>query len=344
MKRRKFRKGQMAVLFTLVVGTLLGVIALCADVGVMYYIHVQLQKGSDAAALAGASYENGVAFPSGNVDSNCTTETDDAQKAACTYGIKNSLATDAKSLKMTENVAPFPTPNIQVTATKSNLPYMFGRVIGLTTYTVAAVATAANIPASMVGGGGLFPMGMQCTSPCTLDKLKPGAPVPFDVKFTPAYGSAPGNWQWLDNVNGGGGASGLTTAITNGMSGTFTVGGNVTSLPGNKANGDGVKSAFSTRFTSTNCPSSIKGINQDACNGGTPSPGNPCLVTVPAVDYGGVTGAKTMPIEAFAQVYIEPGSTSSNITACYVKQVDPSAISGDPNATNLGSTIIRLYQ
>ena len=128
------------------------------------------------------------------------------------------------------------------------------------------------------------------------------------------------------------------------MAGTYTIGEEVTTEPGNKSNAEAVKAAFSTRFTSTNCPSSANGVNQDACNGGTPSPGEPCLVTVPAVDFAGVTGTETIPIEAFAQIYIEPGSTSANISACYVKQVDSNAVGGDESAPKLGSTIVRLYQ
>src|SRR5579863_9514713 len=87
MKLGKFRKGQMAVVMTLAIATLLGVMALGADVGVMYYQHLLLQKGADAAALAGANYlsENltGESFATANVNQNCTNLQDDAQKAAC---------------------------------------------------------------------------------------------------------------------------------------------------------------------------------------------------------------------------------------------------------------------
>lgn len=53
---RGLRKGQMAVVMTLVVATLLGVMALGSDVAVMYYNWMQLQKAADASALAGATY------------------------------------------------------------------------------------------------------------------------------------------------------------------------------------------------------------------------------------------------------------------------------------------------
>jgi Putative Flp pilus-assembly TadE/G-like len=56
MRFLKFRNGQMAVVMTLAIVTLLGAMALGTDIAVMYYTHMQLQKGADAAALAGANY------------------------------------------------------------------------------------------------------------------------------------------------------------------------------------------------------------------------------------------------------------------------------------------------
>jgi Flp pilus assembly protein TadG len=333
MKLGKSRKGQIGVIMTLVIATLLGVMTLCADVGVMYYNYLRLQKGTDAAAVAGANYLNGgVTFASASVNANCTGEPDDAQKAACTYAISNGLATDANSLKMNENVAVGPTPNLQVIANAS-LPYMFGRVIGLSTYKMAAVATAkSTLPANSVNG--LFPMGMQCTSPCSLSSIKPGSSVPFGVKFTPAEGGAPGNWQWM----GSGGAQTLGASITSGISGTWSIGDTISTSPGNKGNSGPASSAWDARMAS--CAS----LSEDPCaSGSNPSnipSGDPCLVTVPAVDFGGCNGRCSATIEGFAQIYIEPTSTikhGSNITACYVKSVDGNIVSGSTGALDLGA-------
>jgi Putative Flp pilus-assembly TadE/G-like len=54
--RFRNRKGQVAILMTFAVATLLGVMGLVSDVGVLYYSSIQLQKAADAAALAGANY------------------------------------------------------------------------------------------------------------------------------------------------------------------------------------------------------------------------------------------------------------------------------------------------
>jgi Flp pilus assembly protein TadG len=336
MKLEKFRKGQMAIVMTLVIATLLGVMALGTDVGVMYYIHMQLQKGADAAAIAGANYlsENltgeSIALTSAFiVDTNCSG--DDATKAACTYAIKNNMAFDSSSLKINENVAGLPSPNLQVIATRSNLPYTFGRLIGLSTYNVVAVASATQ--GSTGATSGLFPMGVQCNAPCSSINLQPGTPVSFGQKFSPT-GNASGNWQWL---GAGSGASGLGNAVTSGMTGIYSIGGTVGTKPGSDGNAGPVKTAFASRFNTSSCPA----LSPDPCSGaGNPTnipSTDPCLITVPAVDFTGVNGSSSMPIEAFAQVYIEPGSTSLNINACFVRQLDPNAVaSGGPALGSLG--------
>ena len=107
----------------------------------------------------------------------------------------------------------------------------------------------------------------------------------------------------------------------------------ISTSPGNKGNAGPVRSAFSDRMNS--CASI-----SDPCGGKNPiniPTNDPCLVTVPAVDFSGVTGRKSMSILGFAQVYIEPSSTSTNITACYVKSVSGSVASGNPTALNLGA-------
>jgi Flp pilus assembly pilin Flp len=49
-------RGQTVVMLTLLIPILLGAVALGADVAVFYYNWAQLQRGADAAALAGGSY------------------------------------------------------------------------------------------------------------------------------------------------------------------------------------------------------------------------------------------------------------------------------------------------
>jgi hypothetical protein len=335
----RYAKGQMAVIFTLVIATLVGAMALGADVAVMYFNHLQLQKGVDAAALAGANFLQG-SYTYTPTNASCGGQSDFAKQAACDYAVNDGLSSVTNTaLTYNEPGVNLPagaaTPNIQVIANRSNLPYMFGRVLGLNSYAVAAVATA-KASGPVTSANGMFPMGMQCTSPCSLANVTPGSPVQFNVKFTPLQ-EAPGNWQWLDN---GQGATGLSSAVTNGMSGTYSVYGSggsgqtsITTEPGNKANANGVQGAFASRFTSSNCP-----VTEDPCNGGSASTipqDNQCLVVVPAVDFGGCTGSCTANILGFADIYIEPGSTSKNITACFVQAVTANTMSGGTNPVNL---------
>ena len=76
----------------------------------------------------------------------------------------------------------------------------------------------------------------------------------------------------------------------------------------------------------------------DPCSdGGNPNDipaGDPCLVVVPVVDFAAAAkaGKTSMPIEAFAEVYLEPtgpnATSATNIGGCYVSSVVGNTISG----------------
>ncbi len=212
--------GQVAILYAGALAfALCGAIALGADVSVMYVNWQHSQKTVDAAALAGSNYLNGgiaysdpttgAAYP---ISTGCTGEEagsspqEVATQVACTYAVKNGLTAG--------NVTITPTAStIQVSATETTFPYFFAKALGLSTYSVASTATAAQPgPVDKVekslgtsGSQGLFPIGLQCTAPCSLSSLDPGQTVTFGSKFV--GGLAPGNWDWLDV--GGTGASGV---------------------------------------------------------------------------------------------------------------------------------------
>src|ERR1700682_3808956 len=97
MRFAKLRKGQMAVVMTLVIVTLLGAMSLTTDIGVMYYNWMQLQKAADASALAGATYfltQNSTqTLPTPTINPACTYETQQ-QNVACTYALSNFAQDD----------------------------------------------------------------------------------------------------------------------------------------------------------------------------------------------------------------------------------------------------------
>jgi Flp pilus assembly protein TadG len=321
MKARILGKssGQIAVLYAGITVVLVGAIALGSDVAVMYMNWQQTQKTADAAAIAGANYLAGYTF-TGTAASGCDTQPDAATKAACTYAVNNGLT--AANVTLTEPTS----STIQVVAQQSSLPYFFGKVLGLDTYNVSATASAqAGGPVGTVKIG-MFPVGLQCTNPCSLSSLDPGQSVSFGAKFV--GGLAPGNWQWLNPTGGsGGGDSALSAAIQDGTSTLFSLSppnNVIQSEPGNKGNSGPLKSALAARLAS--CAS----ISDPCAGGGNPNdipPGDPCLVIVPAVDYHGCTGNCPLTIEGFAMIYLEAATTTStHIEGCFVKAITADSI------------------
>jgi Putative Flp pilus-assembly TadE/G-like len=318
-------RGQVAVLYAGIAAVLIGAIALGSDVAVMYVNWQQMQKTADAAAIAGANYLAGYTF-TGTPASGCSGEPDAAQTAACTYAVDNGIA--VSDLTLTEPTL----TTIQVVAAQSGseTPYLFAKVLGMGSYAVSATAVAsAGGPVGTVKQG-LFPVGLQCTSPCNLGSLDPGQSVSFGAKFV--GGLAPGNWQWLNPTGGsGGGDSQLSAAIGSGDSASFSIGDTIQSEPGNKGNSKPVGNALSSRLKSCQAIS-------DPCTsgGGNPTdipPNDPCLVVVPAVDFHGCTGNCSLTIEGFAEIYLEPATTTgTSINGCFVKEItaDSIASSGAP--------------
>lgn len=328
-------RGQVMVLYSIAFAfALCGAIAMGTDVAVMYVNWQRAQKTVDAAVLSGANYLNGGTTSggltyTGTVTPGCTGESssDPASEAACTYAVDNGLPAGTVTISDT-------TTNIKVVATQSGLPYFFAKALGMSTYTVSASASAvAPGPVGTVNND-LFPIGLQCpsaTAPagttCDPSSLVAGQSLSFGSKFVSV--GASGNWQWLDDSNGKGGGDSLLSEAIAGTAppASFTVGGPIASEPGNKGNSGPVKSALASRLAS--CPSIA-----DPCSGGgnpTDIPaGDPCLVITPIVNFKGCTGSCTLTILGFAEVYLEPATTTStSINGCFV-----STVAGDTLTTS----------
>jgi Flp pilus assembly protein TadG len=340
-RRSRLSKGQFLVLFTLVLPVLLGAVGLAADLGVVYFNWSVLQKAADAAALAGATYltPNPIPTPAPpNAASGCPSfpgdyDTTAAPKSVgCTYATYNF----AKASEVTVNPQPGATPpTVQVVLKRPNVPTYFLRFVGLTQLGVNAAATAIGPSAPNTITHGLFPVGLQCTTPCDLANLDPGQTTTFGSKFV--GGLAPGNWDWV-NVGQGTGASQLGSAIEYGSSGSYKVGDDISTSPGNKGNSGPVKNGLNARLSACAAVNSnpAKGTVTDPCaNGGNTSAvpaDDPCLVVVPAVDYHGCTGNCTMAIQGFAEIYLEQSSTGTQINGCFVQALDPNAVVGGGTA------------
>jgi len=134
-------------IMTLVIGTLIGGMALGADVGVFYYNWMQLQKAADSAVLAGANYLTGVPSTTDNSQVVGTTN-----QYAQLNGIKSAeivsttVAGDAKSVTI---------------LLQRTVPYYFARVLGLSQGIVSVRATAGIN--DTIAPLGLLPIGLPCT-------------------------------------------------------------------------------------------------------------------------------------------------------------------------------------
>jgi uncharacterized membrane protein len=125
-------KGQISVALILVMTVVLGAVGLGADAAVLYLNWVILQKGVDAAALAGAGYLQG------NSES-----APSAINVAVTYAENNGIRNSELTADGSGNKAYVPSSYTTVTVTaKRTVPYAFFKLIGLSNGTVAASATA----------------------------------------------------------------------------------------------------------------------------------------------------------------------------------------------------------
>jgi hypothetical protein len=330
MKLIQFRKGQIAIVMTLAMATLLGVMALGADVGVMYYNWGQIQKAADAAALAGASYllppTNGVVtLPTAPTNAGCSMS-NTAENVACAYAYYNyATAADISNGGIYYPAQTVPTGvsaanAVQVTLTRTNIPVFFLRMLGRTNqYSASATATALQPQAVTEIKNGMLPIGMppnplnNCPVGQVNGCLSPGT----QFSLTATYG--PGNWGFLNIPTGwndsmppsnSGGQQLLHDNIVNGCTCDIKVGDQIDTQTGV---GWGPTSADMAQIgvTSTNnpMPSTLTGTE-------------PQLVTVPIVNWGNVNGASAVTVLGFAKVWIDSYSKSGSTLTMNVQFVN----------------------
>lgn len=364
--RSRFAKGQIVALFTIILPVLLGVMALGADFSIIYFNWAMVQKAADAAALAGASQLTGVSGSAGTVQPAVVNY---VNGYACMNGVSdpnNSSTTPVACTPathpggFTDQIAFTNVTDTQVSVgIKRTVPYFFGKLIGLNTAGVAAKATAAILPPGTVPTG-MFPIGLPCKKPCnnlndlltglsSLNNQAGSGNVTLGSKFIISdlwNQAAPGNYGWLD-VGQGNGAKALGSVLQSGSSGSYNVSNSssctsstcLSPAPGvGKGNAGPAQSGLNARLSSC-------GTSYDPCasgnNGAVPNSlcSDPCLVTIPVVDYTGCSGSScNMPIEGFAQMYLEKdSSTTSGIDVCIVTSNNCTGAEGSGSAKNYGS-------
>src|ERR1700682_804303 len=170
---------------------LIGAMAMSADVGVLYFNSERLQAAADYGGAAGADYLP--SYPSLAIST------------ANTYAEKNGVA--AGEIVSTTVLANNTEVNIQITRT---VPYSFALLLGLTTGTVSAQATAQiqTVGTAM----GITPMGVDFQTPYADGRV--GTLRQEQV--------VPGDWGRL--ALRGTGASNLAQNIEYGYQGPVSVG------------------------------------------------------------------------------------------------------------------------
>jgi Flp pilus assembly protein TadG len=312
--KSRANSGQVMAPLMIIMIFLVGAIGLGADVSVLYLNWVILQKGVDAAALAGAGYlqSDSQAAPT-------------AISIAVSYAEKNGIRDAELQTDGSGNKAYVPGPNystITITATRT-VPYAFLRLLGLNSGVVSATATAqmpqapgcvnctSAVPTpgsqptvtpgnscSSVGQCGVVPIGIDYSTPYTLDQ-------PVTLNFEQV---GPGNWDNL--ALGATGGSNLRSNIADGYQGPLAVGQWVDTEPGKKTGP--VNQGFSDRLT----------LAQDDYSSDTflnHSPANPQVIIVPMVNWNNPNGRSQVEIMAFAALWV--GSVSGGtINAHFIDQ------------------------
>jgi hypothetical protein len=292
-----YSRGQTVVLFAFALVAIVGALALTTDVTASYWNWEQLQKAADAGALAGASqYIPNMPAPP-PAAAGCSGSA--AVSVGCTYAVQNKALASETTVQSPSPTVPASVPGgaetVMVSIQRSTIPVYFARLLGRTTqYSASATAIAVGPTVTNSVHNGLFPAGLPYDPN--------GAPLTYGTQYSLTGNYSSGNWGWLDLPSGfqgstspgsapsGGGASLLTSNITNGCTCDVGVGDYVASEPGIKWGP--VSSAVNSLATGASLPANLTG-------------NEPQLVTVPIVDWsasGG--GSSAVQIKGFAQVWL----------------------------------------
>jgi hypothetical protein len=311
MKKHKYGpRAQIMVFLALAMVGVVGIAALGIDVFYIYWNKNRLQSGTDAAALAGATYLSGVTFAGKN--GSCVYSTN-AQNAACSYALNDGVMLS----ELTSLVANTNNQSMTVSATRQ-VSAMFARVVGIQNFTVSATSVAVLY--GLASASNVAPIGLDSGTTYTY-----GQSIVMH-----SGGCGPGCWQGL--ALGGNGGSVFEQNLASGCSCTINVGDSLTSEPGAKVGpiGQGV----SERVAAGNASDPSGTWSSHTLN-------DVRAVVVPVVNWNGCNGRCTVPVTGFAEVWIS-GSSGSDINAVFIRQVSPGT-PGSPGA-NMGAVHAQLTQ
>ncbi|MBF6570659.1 MAG: hypothetical protein IVW54_17480 [Candidatus Binataceae bacterium] len=334
--KRRCAKGQIAVILALVLPAVVGAVALGADFAVMYFDWVQLQKAADTAALAGASFlPNDLGL---------------AMVQARTYALQNAPSAGFSFSNDSSAVPQW----VQVQLTQQ-VPYNFGRVLGLTSANISVLAKAGIQP--IVGttgqGGNVLPIGVQCASGLG----NPGCPSAGTTitlnqgQTSGSWNIGPGDWGPLQLPGMTGNSSMLSTtengwvspdptdpadSLVANPSGTpgCSLGPSCLNVQPGDAAAQGVANGMQWRLNNPTSGCASDAFNPASCN---------AVVVLPLVNYTGVSGESTsVPLLGFvAAQIIQVNSDGSVVVQLLNTPVSGAFTSGTAsNANNTPYTVV----
>lgn len=310
--------GQIMVILALALAALVGVAALGVDAFYLYWNKNQLQNGTDAAALAGATYLGDLNLVDGNPT--CTYSTT-AQDAACTYALSNRIKlSEIQSIVVDQS-------DYKVTVSARRMVgALFGKAVGIKEY--IATATSVATLRGLRSASRLIPIGLSY-----LTVYKYGQSVNIHLPDKSDSNCGPGCWQGLAlrSMNHGDvGGSAFRENLGYGCDCTVSVGDVLTGEPGAKSGP--TSEGIAERLASP-------GIDPNG-TWSSHSPGDPRAVTVPLVDWGSCLvhgGGRTCRpvVKGFAEMWIT-GDEGSTINAVFIRQVAPGT-PGPPGGASDGA-------
>jgi hypothetical protein len=346
IRRSRFSKGQIAVIMMIFMPVLIGVMGLGADIGVLYYNWVVLQKAADSAALAGASQLTGDTATTSN-SAVVTTGTQYAHLNGITQASDTILVSPAGDDK-----------SVSVYLSRQ-VPYYFLQLVGLKKGKVTARATAGVLPTTGVCGAA--PFGLPCKQNCNgkgcygkdannqfalpgqgdatcggaytfnTSNLSAGAQV--QLKSDQSVTGIPGNWDPL--AIGGNGASVYRSNIAHGEAQTINAGDWLSTEPGNIVGptGQGFSDRGLTLPNSTvpNVPSVV-------------SPTDSHVIVVPLVDFSQSSkGGKTsVPVMDFVTLYVTGLVGNNNTVVATVIPPLPTCSTPTTTAAHVDGTGLKV--
>ncbi len=309
-----YSRGQTFVLYAIAATAVLGAVALSTDVGILYFNWASMQRAVDSAVLAGAS-----SLPE---------DTTTASSKATSYATNNGLAASEVAAPTFND----PTDDtITLTATR-NVPYYFGRVVGLTSQLIQVTAVAQKPgPISCVDCASLGPTNQP--PPNTTTTITPANPcdnlgqcqlVPIGLDKSVLYQGrgtsvvlqqgrlTPGNWDFL--ALGGPGGNQLRNNIADGYQGPIAAGQFVWTKtgqnvgPANQGFADRIRSAPAGTWQSH-------------------SQADPRVILLPIVDWTlGGNGNSSIQVLGFAHLFLASDLGHGIFQAYYIDDVTPDSL------------------